>query len=128
MGGPLPLSPVSLLKMDEENKVRSRVAGNAHMGGGLEKGKRGRPLRLREGVSNRTETASKELLGQAQEWGSTGDLERGGVCEEAPGGQGWGWKLFVLRSMLCPASSKDREGAIGSVEAETIQLESSPHG
>lgn len=40
MGGPLPLSPVPLLEMDEENKVLSRVAGSAHMGGGLKKGKR----------------------------------------------------------------------------------------
>lgn len=41
IGGPLPLTPMSLLEMDEENKVLSRVAGSAHIGGGLEKGKRG---------------------------------------------------------------------------------------
>lgn len=77
MGGLLPLSPVSLLEMDEENKVLSRVVGSAHMGGGLEKGKRGRPLRLSKEVRDRTETASVQLC-QGVAWqaqAGTGDLE-----------------------------------------------------
>lgn len=46
MGGPLPLSPVSLLGPDEENVTRSRGGDRAHMGGGLGEGKKDRPLRL----------------------------------------------------------------------------------
>lgn len=103
MGGPLPLSPVSLLEMDEENKVLSRVAGSTHMGGGLDKGKRGRPLRLSEGVSDRTETASKELLGRLRQaleiWNGVGYVRR-------PGRTGMGLETICTQNYVVPCFLK----------------------
>lgn len=68
----------------------------------------GQALRLSEWVSNRTETASKELLGQAQERGSTGDLEQGGVCEEAREARGGAGDYSY--SELCGALLPQRTG------------------
>lgn len=48
VGGPLPLSSVSFLEMDEEDMFWG--GSSAPTGGGLEEGQLGRPLRLREDV------------------------------------------------------------------------------
>lgn len=103
MGGPLPLSPVSLLEMDGENKVLSGVTSSAHMGGGLDKGKRGRPLRLSEGVRDRTETASKELLGRLRQaleiWNEVGYVRR-------PGRPGVGLETICTQNYVVPCFLK----------------------